>query len=83
MKFTICAITLACAFAAQDSTPPVISLNLATGHTTVGAAYSKSGSMPTHGNYKANSFARRCNVVTSPTSANLKAAQKNCPSPDP
>merc|ERR1719453_1263983 len=82
MKYTICAITLACAFAAQDSTPPVISLNLATGHTTVGAAYSKSGSMPTHGNYKANSFARRCNVVTSPTSANLAAAQTNCPSPD-
>jgi hypothetical protein len=83
MKYTICAITLACAFAAQDSTPPVISLNLAAGHTTVSAAYSQAGNKaPAHGNYKANSFARRCNVVTSPTSANLKAAQTNCPSPD-
>jgi hypothetical protein len=88
MKYTICAITLACAFAAQDSTPPVISLNLATDAIKVSSAYNGYDAQknayktnPTsHSHYSANSFARRCNVVVNGKSTT--DAQKNCPSPD-
>jgi hypothetical protein len=86
MKFTIAAITLACAFAAEDATPPVISLDLSAVHINTNDAYgvnranvqikasSSASSKSAMGTDGASQFARKCavGITDGPTS---------CPSP--
>lgn len=87
MKFTIAAISLACAFAAQDTTPPVISLNLdGYDKITHKAAYGNSDTVAVcksstncddtaHHNVEASNFARKCEVKTVSGDASPTAAQ--------
>merc|ERR1719161_599955 len=67
MKFTIAAITLACAFAAQDTAPPVISLDLTDVHEQYNAAY---GSGKTVHSSKANRDSPAGKTKTTPYAAN-------------